>query len=60
MQTNKSEPKKANVKLFFCWNVKDHKETYDVYSWSQEYIRGAMVKCPACGQYHKVTMRMGE
>lgn len=60
MQTHKSEPHKANERYFFCWNIKDHKDIYDVYIWKQEYIRGYAVKCPVCHQYHKVTMRMGD
>jgi ssDNA-binding Zn-finger/Zn-ribbon topoisomerase 1 len=60
MQTNKVENDKPKNKVFFCWNTKDHKNTFAEYTWEQEYIKNKPVKCPICHQYHKVTMRMGD
>jgi len=60
MQPNKVDTDKAKNRIFFCWNDKDHKDTYSEFKWEQEYVKNKPVKCPACNQYHKVTMRMGD
>jgi hypothetical protein len=59
MQTNKVDTDKSIKKVFFCWNAKDHKQSYSEYMWEEEYIKNKLVTCPICKQYHKVTMRMG-
>jgi transcription elongation factor Elf1 len=61
MQTDKyaSVSEKPKKKIFFCWNTKAH-PTYSEYMWEGEYNRIDTMKCPICGQSHKVTVRMGD
>jgi hypothetical protein len=60
MQTNKIITDKPKKKIFFCWNAKDHKDTYSEFAWEEEYNKNKIAICPICKQSHKVTMRMGD
>ena len=49
---------KEKPKTYFCWNYKEHPRDYSEAKFDGVYKQGELVKCPVCGQYHKITQRL--
>lgn len=55
MQSNES----SNTEMIYiCWNVKGHKDLLSEFSFTGHYNKGEIVKCPNCGQSHKITNKI--
>lgn len=49
---------KEKPKIYFCWNNKEHPFNYSEVRFEGNYKPNEMVKCPVCGQVHKITQRL--
>jgi len=49
---------KEKPKVYFCWNYKGHPIHYSEVRFEGNYKQNEIVKCPVCGQVHKITQRL--
>ena len=49
---------KDGKRIYFCWNAKEHPETYSEIIFDGNQRPGELIECPVCHKYHKITERM--
>lgn len=57
-KNNKRILEKVKPKTYFCWNFQSHPRNYSEVMFDGIYDEDEIVKCPICGQVHKITQRL--
>jgi len=58
MKIIKQDVNKESKKVYFCWNAKEHPNTYSEIIFDGNPKSNELVECPVCHKYHKITQRL--